>query len=160
MHNRHLADTPFYGITAVVKRAEDVVLGMLFLLISSPVMLITAIAIKLTSPGPVIFKQWRYGLKVKLIQIWKFRTLSVCENGNKVKQVVECDTRITKLGKYLRRMSIDELPQFINVLQGRLSIVGPRPHAIKMVDEYCKAGSATMLRHIVKPGITGLARVS
>lgn len=155
----NIADTPFYGITAIVKRAEDVVLGMLFLLISSPVMLITAIAIKLTSLGPIIFKQWRYGLNGRPIQIWKFRTLNVCENGNEVKQVVECDHRVTKLGSYLRRMSIDELPQFFNVLQGRLSIVGPRPHVPKFVDDYCMNGYATMMRHNVKPGITGLAQL-
>ena len=156
----HIADTPFYGIKAVVKSAEDIVLGTLFLLIASPVMLTTAIVIKLTSHGPVIFKQWRYGLKGRLIQIWKFRTLDVCEDGNEVKQVVENDPRMAKYGKFLRRMSIDELPQFINVLQGRISIVGPRPHVPELVDDYCNEGLATMLRHNVKPGITGLAQLN
>ena len=155
----HIADTPFYGIKAVVKRAEDIVLGILFLIIASPAMLTTAIVIKLTSHGPVIFKQWRYGLKGRLIEIWKFRTLNVCENGDEVNQVVESDPRLTKLGKFLRRMSIDELPQFFNVLQGRLSVVGPRPHVPKFVDDYCKNGYITMMRHNVKPGITGLAQL-
>jgi len=154
-----VADMPFNGINAVVKRAEDIVLGTLFLLISSPVMLITAIVIKLTSSSQIVFKQWRYGFKGRHIQIWKFRTLTVSENGNEVKQVVNCDSRLTKIGTYLRKMSIDELPQFINVLQGRMSIVGPRPHVPKFVDNYCNKGYATMLRLNVKPGITGLAQL-
>ena len=108
----------------------------------------------------VLFKQWRYGLDGHPIQIWKFRTMNSDEDGYNFNQVTKNDQRVTKIGKFLRRTSLDEFPQFINVLQGRMSIVGPRPHTISMVDGYRKQVSGSMLRHLIKPGITGLAQLS
>ena len=122
-----IRESPYAGINAIVKKIEDLVLATLILLLVSPVMLSAAIAIKLTSSGPIIFKQWRYGLNGKLIRVYKFRTMTVCEDGFDVKQATRCDQRVTRVGRFLRRTSIDELPQFVNVLQGRMSIVGPGP---------------------------------
>ncbi len=153
-------DTPFQGASDVLKRAEDIVVSSLILLLISVPMLAIAIAVKLTSPGPVIFKQTRYGLDGKKILIYKFRSMTAQDNGSMVKQATKNDQRITRLGAFLRKTSLDELPQFINVLQGRMSIVGPRPHAVAHNEEYRKLIEGYMLRHKVRPGITGWAQIN
>jgi putative colanic acid biosynthesis UDP-glucose lipid carrier transferase len=155
-----VCDTPFNGTAGFVKRMTDVVLSSLILLLASPVLIGLAIAVKLTSPGPVIFKQRRYGLDGKEILVYKFRSMTTADNGDVVKQATKHDSRITPLGAVLRKTSLDELPQFINVLQGRMSIVGPRPHAVAHNETYRKLVKGYMVRHKVKPGITGWAQVS
>lgn len=153
-------ETPFYGVDGWTKRIEDLVLGSLILAAISLPMLAIAIGVRMTSPGPALFKQRRYGLQGQEIYVWKFRSMSVCEDGNKVTQATKNDSRITPFGGFLRRTSLDELPQFINVLQGTMSIVGPRPHAVAHNEEYRKIINGYMLRHKVKPGITGWAQVN
>ena len=153
-------DTPFQGASDVLKRFEDIVLSSLILMMISIPMLCIAAAVKLTSKGPVIFKQKRYGLDGKQITVYKFRSMTTQDNGAVVKQATKNDARLTKIGGFLRRTSLDELPQFINVLQGRMSIVGPRPHAVAHNEEYRKIITGYMLRHKVKPGITGWAQVN
>ena len=123
-------------------------------------MLVIAAAVKLTSKGPVIFKQNRYGMDGKKIKVWKFRSMTVTEDGDKVTQASKNDTRITPVGAFLRRTSLDELPQFINVLQGSMSVVGPRPHAVAHNEMYRKKVEYYMLRHRIKPGITGWAQIN
>ncbi len=154
-----IVDTPFRGVKAMVKRAEDIAAATLILAVVSPLMALIAIAVKASSPGPVIFKQWRYGLNGRKIQVWKFRTMTVLEDGYTMQEAVSGDARVTKVGRFLRKFSLDELPQFFNVLQGTMSVVGPRPHAISQVEEYRKRVNGAMLRHKVKPGITGLAQL-
>ncbi|GAB4210584.1 MAG: exopolysaccharide biosynthesis glycosyltransferase VpsL [Sandaracinaceae bacterium] len=153
-------ETPFYGVDGVVKRAEDIVLGTLAILVASPVMIATAIAIKLTSKGPVFFKQRRYGLNGEVIEILKFRSMRVQEDGPVVKQATKNDDRITPVGRFIRRTSIDELPQLFHVVTGKMSLVGPRPHAVAHNEEYRKRIKRYMLRHKVKPGLTGWAQVN
>ncbi len=155
-----LWETPFYGINGWLKRAEDLFLGSLILLLIFPLMLLISLGVKLSSPGPVLFKQRRYGLNGEEIQVYKFRTMRVCEDGEKIRQATENDARVTPLGKFLRRSSLDELPQFINVLQGTMSIVGPRPHAVAHNEFYRRRIPGYMLRHKVRPGITGLAQIN
>lgn len=155
-----ICETPFTGINSLVKRTTDIVLASLIQIMLLPVMLAVAIAIKLTSPGPIIFRQRRYGLYGEEIVVYKFRTMTVVEDGGQVVQATENDQRITPLGQFLRKSSIDELPQFVNVLQGRMSIVGPRPHAVAHNEQYRKQIKGYMLRHKVKPGITGWAQVN
>jgi len=151
---------PSQGILAPVKWIEDKLLASFILIfIAVPLMLI-AVLVKLTSRGPILFRQHRYGLDGRRIVIWKFRTMRVCEDGPDVKQVQRNDTRVTAIGRFLRRTSLDELPQFINVLQGRMSIVGPRPHAVAHNEEYRKKIRGYMLRHKVRPGITGWAQIN
>jgi len=152
--------TPFHGLGGWVKRLEDIVLGTLILLLISLPMVVIAILIKLTSPGPVFFVQRRYGLNGKEIPVLKFRTMTVCEDGDTVRQAKKGDSRITPLGAFLRRTSLDELPQFFNVLAGQMSIVGPRPHAVAHNELYRSQIYRYMLRHKVKPGITGWAQVN
>lgn len=153
-------DTPFQGASEALKRLEDIVLSFLILCFLFFPMIAIAAAVKITSPGPAIFKQKRYGLDGKKIFIYKFRSMTTQDNGPVVKQATKNDPRITKLGAFLRRTSLDELPQFINVLQGRMSIVGPRPHAVAHNEEYRKIIEGYMLRHKVRPGITGWAQIN
>jgi putative colanic acid biosysnthesis UDP-glucose lipid carrier transferase len=148
------AETDWYA-----KRIFDIVFSLGFLAVASIPMLAIALAVKLTSKGPVLFKQKRYGLEGQEIKVWKFRSMRTMDNGPVVVQATKGDPRITPLGAFLRRTSLDELPQFVNVLQGRMSIVGPRPHAVAHNEEYRRKIKGYMLRHKVKPGITGWAQV-
>jgi putative colanic acid biosynthesis UDP-glucose lipid carrier transferase len=155
-----VCETPFTGVSGVLKRASDILLSTLILLLISPLLAGIGIAIKLSSPGPVIFRQRRYGLDGEEIVVYKFRSMSVCEDGGSIIQAHKNDCRITPLGTFLRRTSLDELPQFVNVLQGRMSIVGPRPHAVAHNELYRKLIKGYMVRHKVKPGVTGWAQVN
>jgi putative colanic acid biosynthesis UDP-glucose lipid carrier transferase len=155
-----IRETPFMGLDSTIKRASDIVLASLFLLLLAPLMLGIAIAVRLESPGPAIFRQRRYGLYGEEIVVYKFRSMTVQEDGWEVVQARVRDGRVTRFGAFLRRSSLDELPQFINVLQGRMSIVGPRPHAIAHNEQYRKLIKGYMLRHKVRPGITGWAQVN
>jgi len=154
-----ICDTPFHGMNAVRKRAIDIALSSLSLLLAWPLMLIVAIAVKVNSPGPVLFKQRRYGLHGEEILVYKFRTMTVCEDGPVVVQAEAQDRRITAVGRFLRRTSLDELPQLFNVLEGKMSFVGPRPHAVAHNELYRKLISGYMIRHKVRPGMTGWAQV-
>lgn len=155
-----VCETPFTGVNGLTKRASDIVLAALIMFLISPLMLAVAVGVKLSSPGPVIFKQRRYGLDGKQIMVYKFRSMKVCEDGPTVPQAQRNDPRITPFGAFIRKTSIDELPQFFNVLQGRMSIVGPRPHAVAHNEMYRKLIKGYMVRHKVKPGITGWAQVN
>ncbi|MBI5891297.1 MAG: undecaprenyl-phosphate glucose phosphotransferase [Nitrosomonadales bacterium] len=155
-----VCESPFSGVDSVLKNASDFVLALLLLILLSPVMLGIALAVVLTSPGPAIFRQRRYGLNGEEITVYKFRSMTVREDGANVAQAQKNDARVTKVGAFLRRTSLDELPQFFNVLQGRMSIVGPRPHAVAHNELYRKLIKGYMLRHKVRPGITGWAQVN
>jgi putative colanic acid biosynthesis UDP-glucose lipid carrier transferase len=155
-----VCETPFKGASGFVKRISDIVFSILILTLIFPVLIAVAIAVKRSSPGPIIFKQRRYGLDGEEILVYKFRSMTVTEDGHSITQAQKNDTRITPLGAFLRRTSLDELPQFINVLQGRMSIVGPRPHAVAHNELYRKLIKGYMVRHKVKPGITGWAQVN
>jgi putative colanic acid biosynthesis UDP-glucose lipid carrier transferase len=155
-----VCETPFHGTTGVIKRLSDLLMALAAIVLASPVMLAVALAIKLTMPGPVLFKQRRYGLDGEEIIVWKFRSMKVAQDGDVVPQATRDDERVTPLGRFLRRTSLDELPQFFNVLQGRMSVVGPRPHAVAHNEAYRKLIKGYMIRHKVKPGITGWAQVN
>jgi len=155
-----VCESPFYGFNALVKRVSDFGLAALILAAISPLMAAIALGVKLSSSGPVLFKQRRYGLDGKRILLYKFRSMTVAEDGDVVSQATRNDQRVIRFGAFLRRTSLDELPQFINVLQGRMSIVGPRPHAVAHNEMYRKLIRGYMIRHKVKPGITGLAQVN
>jgi len=154
-----LCETPFTGINALFKRLSDIVLASLILVLISPLMLLIAVGVKLSSPGPVLFRQHRNGLDGEEITVWKFRSMTTQDNGRDVPQATRDDPRITPFGSFIRRTSLDELPQFFNVLQGRMSIVGPRPHAVAHNELYRQLIKAYMVRHKVKPGITGWAQI-
>ena len=155
-----VCETPFSGFNGLLKRGSDILFSIGILLLIFPLLLLVAFAVKWTSPGPIIFKQRRYGLDGQEILVYKFRSMSVTEDGGVVTQATKGDSRITPLGALLRRTSLDELPQFVNVLQGRMSIVGPRPHAVAHNEMYRKLIKGYMVRHKVKPGITGWAQIN
>jgi putative colanic acid biosynthesis UDP-glucose lipid carrier transferase len=155
-----VCESPMYGINAMIKRASDIVLATLILVITAPLLLAVALGVKLSSPGPVLFRQRRYGLDGREIMVYKFRTMTCLEDGEVIRQATRDDARTTRFGAFLRRYSLDEFPQLVNVLQGRMSVVGPRPHAIAHNEIFRKRISGYMIRHKVKPGITGLAQVS
>lgn len=152
--------TPFWGIEGGLKRIQDLVFASIILLVIAIPMLLLAAAVKMTSPGPVFFKQHRYGMDGKKILVLKFRSMKVMDDGDVVKQATKDDPRVTRLGRFMRKTSLDELPQFINVLRGDMSVVGPRPHAVAHNEEYRKLIKGYMLRHKVKPGITGWAQIN
>ncbi len=155
-----LLESPITGTNYLVKRATDVALASTFLVAASPVLAAVAVGVKLSSPGPIIFKQRRTGLDGKEILVYKFRSMTVQDNGMVVPQAKRDDARITAFGSVIRKTSLDELPQLFNVLFGSMSLVGPRPHAVAHNEEYRKIVQAYMLRHKVRPGMTGWAQVN
>ena len=155
-----VCQSPFAGMNGVLKRASDIVFASILLLLLWPLLALIAIAVRATSPGPALFRQVRYGLYGEPINVYKFRSMTVCEQRGDIVQARRNDPRITPLGGFLRRTSLDELPQLFNVLIGTMSLVGPRPHAVSHNEEYRKLIDGYMLRHKVRPGITGWAQVN
>lgn len=157
----HLNESPLtaYPTGALTKAFMDRSLALFGIILLSPLLIGIAIAVKLSSPGPVLFKQLRHGWNGQVIKVWKFRSMRQHQD-TRVRQATRDDPRITRVGRFIRRTSIDELPQLFNVLQGRMSLVGPRPHAVAHNDYYTGKIAAYMARHRIKPGITGLAQIS
>lgn len=157
----HLNESPLtsYPAAAFSKAVLDRSVALIAIVLLSPILIATAIAVKCSSPGPVLFKQKRHGWNGKIIKVWKFRSMRM-HNDQEVKQATRTDPRITRVGQFIRRTSIDELPQLFNALQGHMSLVGPRPHAVAHNDYYTGKIDAYMARHRIKPGITGLAQIS
>jgi putative colanic acid biosynthesis UDP-glucose lipid carrier transferase len=157
----NLSTTPMEGINRLLKAVEDRVLAILILMLISPLLVLIALGIKLSSPGPIVFKQMRHGWDGKPVKVYKFRSMVVHkEEGGQVTQASRTDARVTRFGAFLRRTSLDELPQFFNVLQGRMSIVGPRPHPLALNEQHKDLIDGYMKRHRVKPGITGWAQIN
>jgi putative colanic acid biosysnthesis UDP-glucose lipid carrier transferase len=154
-----VCETPFQGTNGLIKRIFDFSAALVLLMLLAPLMLTVALGVRLSSPGRVFFKQRRYGLDGDEIMVYKFRTMTVWEDGKSVLQATRNDSRVTPFGRFLRKTSLDELPQLFNVLQGRMSLVGPRPHAVAHNEMYRKLIKGYMLRHKVKPGITGWAQI-
>lgn len=155
-----ICDTPFHGMNGVRKRLMDLVLASCVLLLTWPLMLLVAMLVRLSSPGPIFFKQRRYGLHGEEIVIYKYRTMTVCEDNDSIAQAVRNDRRITPIGRFLRRTSLDELPQVFNIFEGKMSFVGPRPHAVVHNEQYRHLISGYMIRHKIRPGITGWAQIN
>ncbi|WP_462113978.1 undecaprenyl-phosphate glucose phosphotransferase [Lysobacter xanthus] len=156
----NVVDAPGTGVSGALKRCSDVVASLVLLLLAGLPMLLIAIGVRLSSPGPILFRQQRYGLNGRIFHIWKFRTMTVMEDGAAFRQATRNDARVTRFGAFLRASSLDELPQLFNVLRGDMALVGPRPHPVAMNEEQRKLIERYMLRHKVRPGITGWAQVN
>ncbi|MET0656912.1 MAG: undecaprenyl-phosphate glucose phosphotransferase [Steroidobacteraceae bacterium] len=155
-----VCETPFAGLDGVIKRASDIVFSSVLLLLVWPVLLLIALGVRMSSPGPILFCQRRYGMYGEAINVYKFRSMKVCEDKGAIVQAQRNDPRVTRFGAFLRRTSLDELPQLFNVFNGSMSLVGPRPHAVSHNEEYRRLIDGYMLRHKVRPGITGWAQVN